>query len=149
MFVSSDASFKDPELSFNVSGTKFQLGMALLDPGRVYYVGVALVDGGHYISVPAGPIPLESPVPNADLVVSRSGVAGVLVPIFFVIVILGSALGFYMYRNRRLKRNFIAFASRYSPATGAAILNAVSSFLISSMQIFHSCFNFDISGVFG
>ena len=58
--------------------------------------------------------------------VSPSGVAGVLVPIFIVIAILGSALGYYMYRNRRLKRNFIAFASRYSPATGAAILNAVS-----------------------
>ena len=57
---------------------------------------------------------------------SPTGVAGVLVPIFIVIAILGSALGYYMYRNRRLKRNFIAFASRYSPATGAAILNAVS-----------------------
>ena len=59
--------------------------------------------------------------------VSPSGVAGVLVPIFIVIAILGSALGYYMHRNRRLKRNFMAFASRYSPATGAAILNAVSN----------------------
>ena len=58
---------------------------------------------------------------------SPSGVAGVLVPIFIVIAILGSALGYYMHRNRRLKRNFMAFASRYSPATGAAILNAVSN----------------------
>ena len=29
----------------------------------------------------------------------------------------------YVFRHRRLKRNFVAFASRYSPASGAAILN--------------------------
>ena len=66
-------------------------------------------------------------LPFLIFAVSPSGVAGVLVPIFIVIAILGSALGYYMHRNRRLKRNFMAFASRYSPATGAAILNAVSN----------------------
>jgi len=65
-------------------------------------------------------------VPDEDIVVSRSGVAGVIIPLFFLIVILGGALGFYVHKNRRISRNFQAFASRYSPASGAAILNQAS-----------------------
>jgi len=128
LMISSDAHFTKPELTYNLTWgtTKFQLPMANLETGKMYYVGVSLVDDGKYVSSPAGPIILETPVPAKDMIVSPSGVAGVLVPIFIVIAILGSALGYYMYRNRRLKRNFIAFASRYSPATGAAILNAAS-----------------------
>ena len=125
--ISSNASFANPELTYNMTETSFQLPMEKLEIGKVYYVGVSLVDDGTYISPPAGPITLESPVPSGYKVISPNGVAGVLVPIFIVIAIMGSALGYYMYRNRRLKRNFIAFASRYSPATGAAILNAVST----------------------
>merc|ERR1719447_213641 len=127
LMISSDGDFKKPELTYNnLTTTKFQLPMEKLETGKMYYVGVSLVDNGKYVSSPAGPIILETPVPAKDMIVSPSGVAGVLVPIFIVIAILGSALGYYMYRNRRLKRNFIAFASRYSPATGAAILNAAS-----------------------
>lgn len=128
--ISPDAQFKDTsqELVFNVTDQQFQLPMDKLSPGRIYYVGVALVDQGLYESALTGPIPLETPVPDKDLVVSPSGVAGVLVPIFIVILVLGSAVGYYMHRNRRLKRNFIAFASRYSPATGASILNTVNEY---------------------
>ena len=124
--ISSNASFANPELTYNLTETNFQLPMDKLEIGKVYYAGVCLVDEGTYIS-PLAKCTLESPVPVNDYIVSGPGVAGVLVPIFIVIAIMGSALGYYMYRNRRLKRNFIAFASRYSPATGAAILNAVSS----------------------
>lgn len=124
--ISSDPHFKTSDLTYNLTDTKYELGMDKLEAGKIYYVGVALVDEGKYVSRWAGPIPLESPVPSKDMIVSPTGVAGVLLPIFIVIAILGSALGYYMYRNRRLKRNFIAFASRYSPATGAAILNAAS-----------------------
>ena len=76
-----------------------------------------------YESPRSDPIGMESPVPKEDLVVSPKGVAGVLVPLFVVICLLGSGMGYYAYRHRRLRRNFAAFASRYSPATGAAILN--------------------------
>ena len=108
--------------------TRYKLPKDKLVPGKVYYVGVSLVDGP-YVSPRAGPVPLEAAIPAQDLIVSPSGVAGVLVPIFIVICILGSVLAFYAYRHRRLKRNFAAFASRYSPATGAAILNAVSYYV--------------------
>lgn len=124
LLISSDPHFTKPELTFNLTDTKYELRMEKLEAGKIYYVGVSLVDDGKYVSSRAGPIPLESPIPPKDMIVSPSGVAGVLVPIFIVIAILGSALGYYMHRNRRLKRNFMAFASRYSPATGAAILNA-------------------------
>jgi hypothetical protein len=83
-----------------------------------------MVDQDGYESGLVGPIALDTPVPLIDIVVSPTGVAGVLVPIFIVLIIMGSALGYYVHRNRRLSRSFAAFASRYSPASGAAILNA-------------------------
>ncbi len=81
------------------------------------------IDG--YESAKQGPIALDSPLPLKDIVVTPSSMAGVVVPILLIIVILGSALGYYVYRNRRLTRSFAEFASRYSTASGAAILNHV------------------------
>jgi hypothetical protein len=92
-----------------------------------------MVDQDGYESGLVGPIALDTPVPLIDIVVSPTGVAGVLVPIFIVLIIMGSALGYYVHRNRRLSRSFAAFASRYSPASGAAILNAVISRLLYGM----------------
>ena len=109
--------------------------MSKLKIGTLYFAAVSLVDAGGYES-PHTFIPLESPLPDADMVVSPTGAASVLVPIFIVICVMGSALGYYMWRNRRLKRNFIAFASRYSPATGAAILNAVSGVFNTPWEAF-------------
>ena len=129
LFVSTDHDFKDLTLVANLSETRYKLPKDKLEPGQVYYVGVSLVDGA-YVSEKAGPIPLEATIPAHDLIVSPSGMAGVLVPIFIVIAVLGSVLAYYAHRHRRLKRNFAAFASRYSPATGAAILNAVSTFFL-------------------
>ena len=123
--MSTDHDFTDLTLVVNTTQTRYKLPKDRLKPGQIYYVGVALVDGP-YVSSKAGPIPLEAAIPAQDLIVSPSGVAGVLVPIFIVIAVLGSVVAYYAYRNRRLKRNFAAFASRYSPATGAAILNTVS-----------------------
>ena len=123
--MSTDHDFTDLTLVVNTTQTRYKLPKDRLKPGQIYYVGVALVDGP-YVSTKAGPIPLEAAIPAQDLIVSPSGVAGVLVPIFIVIAVLGSVVAYYAYRNRRLKRNFAAFASRYSPATGAAILNTVS-----------------------
>ena len=132
--MSTDHDFKDLTFVANLSETRYKLPKDKLEPGQVYYVGVSLVDGT-YVSEKAGPIPLEATIPAHDLIVSPSGMAGVLVPIFIVIAVLGSVLAYYAHRHRRLKRNFAAFASRYSPATGAAILNAVSQPLLIDQAI--------------
>ena len=146
LFVSTDHDFKDLTLVANLSETRYKLPKDKLEPGQVYYVGVSLVDGA-YVSEKAGPIPLEATIPAHDLIVSPSGMAGVLVPIFIVIAVLGSVLAYYAHRHRRLKRNFAAFASRYSPATGAAILNAVSQpLLIDQAIIINALLNIDIGG---
>ena len=66
--ISSDAHFEKPELTYNLTTTKFQLPMANLETGKMYYVGVSLVDDGKYVSSPAGPIILETPVPAKDMI---------------------------------------------------------------------------------
>ena len=67
--ISSDADFKKPELTYNnLTTTKFQLPMEKLETGKMYYVGVSLVDNGKYVSSPAGPIILETPVPAKDMI---------------------------------------------------------------------------------
>ena len=66
--ISSDADFKKPELTYNLTTTKFQLPMEKLETGKMYYVGVSLVDNGKYVSSPAGPIILETPVPTKDMI---------------------------------------------------------------------------------
>ena len=101
-----------------------------LEAGRLYFVGVSLVDSEGYASPLNRVGPFNAPVPQEDIVVTPTGAAGVLVPIFIVIAVLGSALGYYMYRNRRLARNFAAYASRYNAASGTTILNTVSHFHI-------------------
>merc|ERR1719334_1361703 len=91
-----------------------------LEPGRVYFLAVQLVDGDGYASPMTSPVALESPVPDNDVVVSSSGVVSVLVCVIFVIVILGVGFGYYFVKHRRLRRGLQEFASRYSPASGAA-----------------------------
>ena len=66
--ISSDAHFKKPELTYNLTTTKFQLPMSHLETGKMYYVRVSLVDDGKYVSSPAGPIILETPVPAKDMI---------------------------------------------------------------------------------
>ena len=69
LMISSDADFKKPELTYdNLTTTKFQLPMEKLETGKMYYVGVSLVDNGKYVSSPAGPIILETPVPAKDMI---------------------------------------------------------------------------------
>ena len=70
------------------------------------------------------PVAIESPIPAKAIVVSPNNVAGVFIPIMLAIVVLGVALGYYVHRNRQLRRSFQEFTSRYSPASGSAsILN--------------------------
>ena len=109
-----------------------ELPQEKLEAGRLYFVGVSLVDSEGYASPLNRVGPFNAPVPQEDIVVTPSGAAGVLVPIFIVIAVLGSALGYYMYRNRRLARNFAAYASRYNAASGTTILNTVSLLHIST-----------------
>ena len=66
--ISSDPHFKKPELTYNLTDTKYELRMEKLEAGKIYYVGVSLVDDGKYVSSRAGPIPLESPVPPKDMI---------------------------------------------------------------------------------
>ena len=66
--ISSDPHFKTSDLTYNLTDTKYELGMDKLEAGKIYYVGVALVDEGKYVSRWAGPIPLESPVPSKDMI---------------------------------------------------------------------------------
>ena len=75
--ISSDASFKKPELTYNnLTTTKFQLPMEKLETGKMYYVGVSLVDNGKYVSSPAGPIILETPVPAKDMIGEKNSIWG-------------------------------------------------------------------------
>ena len=131
--ISRDPHFNETELTLNVSDTKLELPQDKLEAGRLYFVGVSLVDSEGYASPLNRVGPFNAPVPQEDIVVTPTGAAGVLVPIFIVIAVLGSALGYYMYRNRRLARNFAAYASRYNAASGTTILNTVSRFLIFKM----------------
>jgi hypothetical protein len=123
LYLSKKPDFSDADVVQNVASPPFKVDPSLVSPGQIYYVAVALVDSEGYASPRSDAIAIETTVPEGDVVVSKSGVAGVLVPILLVLMLMGSALGIYAYRHRRLKRNFAAFASRYSPASGAAILN--------------------------
>ena len=131
--ISRDPHFKETELTLNVSDTKLELPQDKLEAGRVYFVGVSLVDSEGYASPLTWVGPHIAPVPQEDIVVTPTGAAGVLVPIFIVIAVLGSALGYYMYRNRRLARNFAAYASRYNAASGTTILNTVSLYIFYTL----------------
>ena len=133
--ISRDPHFNETELTLNVSDTKLELPQDKLEAGRLYFVGVSLVDSEGYASPLNRVGPFNAPVPQEDIVVTPSGAAGVLVPIFIVIAVLGSALGYYMYRNRRLARNFAAYASRYNAASGTTILNTVSLLHIATDNI--------------
>ena len=68
LLISSDPHFKKPELTYNLTDTKYELRMEKLEAGKIYYVGVSLVDDGKYVSSRAGPIPLESPIPPKDMI---------------------------------------------------------------------------------
>ena len=68
LLISSDPHFTKPELTFNLTDTKYELRMEKLEAGKIYYVGVSLVDEGKYVSSRAGPIPLESPIPPKDMI---------------------------------------------------------------------------------
>ena len=68
LLISSDPHFKKPELTYNLTNTKYELRMEKLEAGKIYYVGVSLVDDGKYVSSRAGPIPLESPIPPKDMI---------------------------------------------------------------------------------
>ncbi len=127
VFLSERPDLSSPALVFNATEPPFDLSRATAEgavsPGRLYYVGVALVDADQYVSAASDAVAVETALPEGDLVVSRRSVAGVLVPVLLLVVALGSGLAYYVYRNRRLTRSFQAFASRYSAASGAAILN--------------------------
>ena len=98
--------------------------MSEIEPGRMYFLAVALVDKEGYESRMTDPVAIDSPIPDKSIVVTENNVAGVLVPILLAIIVLGAALAYYIRRNHRLTRSFQEFASRYSPASGSAsILN--------------------------
>lgn len=123
LYLSTSANLTEAVQHYNTTLATFNLPTDKLEPGRIYFLGVSIQDKDGYESAKAGPIALDSPLPLKDIVVSPTGVAGVLIPILIVMIILGTALGYYVHRNRRLSRSFAEFASRYSPASGAAILN--------------------------
>ena len=91
------------------------------DRGVEYFAAAKLVDKDGYespMSVPIGPIIF--PLASGEMVVEESNAVGVLVGVLLIICLLGVAGGYYFVKHRRLKRSFQEFASRYSPASGAA-----------------------------
>ncbi len=118
--LSVPSVFDAPAPPFDVSAV-VEAGAVL--PGRLYYVAVALVDGDGYASAPSDPVALETALPAGDVVVSRTSVAAILIPILVLLALLGAGLAYYVRKNRRLTRSFQALTSRYSAASGAAILN--------------------------
>lgn len=120
--VSEKADLSNPTV-FNVTRPPFELPTSGFSYGRLYFLGVALVDRDGYSSEFSTPLGFEIPVPAEDIVISKSSAASVVVPLIVVLILLACGLGYYVHRNRKLTRNFQAFASRYSPATGASILN--------------------------
>ncbi len=125
--LSEEPDLSRPSLVLNATEPPFDLTQATAEgavkPGRIYYASVMLVDGDQYTSALSDPVALETALPDGDIVVSRRSVAGVLIPVLLLVVALGCGLAYYVHRNRRLTRSFQAFASRYSAASGAAILN--------------------------
>eukprot|EP00095_Tigriopus_kingsejongensis_P005304 maker-scaffold337_size202799-snap-gene-0.21 protein:Tk05304 transcript:maker-scaffold337_size202799-snap-gene-0.21-mRNA-1 annotation:"sortilin-related receptor" len=125
MFLSREANLSDP-IVYDVERPPYEIPVKSLTPGSIYFVGVALVDNDGYASKLSTPVPFEVPVPEEDMVIPKSSAIGIVLPLLIAIVVLGAGLGYYVHRNRRITRNFQAFASRYSPASGAAILNQAS-----------------------
>ncbi len=124
LFVSETSNMTGESVkSFKAKEPPFKLTDSIVSPGQLYFVAVALVDSDNYSSDLSGPIAVESAVPSDDIVISRRSAAGIVVPTIVVLVLMACGLAHHAYRNRRLKRSFSAFASRYSPSTGAAILN--------------------------
>ncbi len=123
LVASANSDLSDPVVNETLSGPPFKVEEDEFSPGKMYYVAVAMVDEHGYSSPLSSTVAIETTVPVSDLVVSKSGVSGVVIGVLIMLVALAGLLAFYVYRHRRLKRNFAAFASRYSPASGAAILN--------------------------
>ncbi|TRY76952.1 hypothetical protein TCAL_09210 [Tigriopus californicus] len=125
LYVSRMSNFSEP-IEFNASRPPFEVPVEDLSPGSIYFVGVAMVDKDGYTSKLSSPVPFEVPVPLEDIVIAKSSAMGFVIPLLLGIVVMGAGLAYYVHRNRRMTRNFQAFASRYSPASGAAILNQSS-----------------------
>ena len=95
--------YDSPELTVplfteKVEEPSYRVDPSKVDPGKVYYVAVALVDKDGYSSPPSDAVAIEVPVPDDDVVVTKSSVAGILVPMFIVMVLLGAGFGVYVYR---------------------------------------------------
>ena len=121
VFLSRTADMQHVVKNYShIQGNLFDLPMKDLEPGRLYFMAVQFVDGGGYTSAMTPAVAIESPVPDDDVVVSSSNLAGVIVFICFVILVLGAGFSYYFVKHRRLRRGLQEFASRYSPASGAA-----------------------------
>jgi len=103
-----------------ITANVMDIPMSDLEPGRLYYMAVRMEDGEGYASELTHPVAILSPVPDEDVVVSSSGMTGVVVCVVFVIVLLSAGFSYYFVKHRRLRRGLQEFASRYSPASGAA-----------------------------
>ncbi|XP_040564909.1 sortilin-related receptor [Lepeophtheirus salmonis] len=107
---------------FNVSRPPYVISHSSLDPGVVYYLCVELITSQGYKSGKSALITIERPSVTA-IVVSETGAAGIMVPIFLFIIVLIFALAVYVHRHRKLKSRFQQFVSRYSTSSGATILS--------------------------
>ena len=96
--VYDSPELKEPVLTEEVKEPSYRVDPSKVSPGKVYYVAVALVDKDGYSSPPSDAVAIEVPVPDDDVVVTKSSVAGILVPMFIVMILLGAGFGFYVYR---------------------------------------------------
>merc|ERR1719195_1595209 len=96
----SAKDLKDPVLTEHVKEPFYRVDPSKVNPGKRYYVAVALVDKDGYSSPQSNAVAIEVPVPDDDVVVPKSSVAGILVPMFIVMILLGAGFGYYVYRHR-------------------------------------------------
>lgn len=122
IFLSKNHTMDPIEKSYqNLSKPYLKIEMDDLDRGVEYFAAAKLVDKDGYespMSAPIGPIIL--PLSNDEIVVEKSNALGVMVGVLLIMCLLGSAFAYYFVKHRKLKRSFQEFASRYTPASGAA-----------------------------
>lgn len=106
LYVSRDHNVTSEDRVIDVDKPPYLLSADELEPGRLYFLAVSLVDSDGYSSPLSALTSVEVPVPAEDLVVSPRGVAGVVVPMIIIVLVLAGALAYYVHRNRRITRSF-------------------------------------------